>query len=229
MNAIMRLLMFVSLALGSSLYSKPAIGQVPGEFREVSFDTADGGRVFANLYGDAEHGLVLAHGAVFDKESWASQSTKLAKEGFRVLAIDFRGYGKSQAGSKKDALYFDVLAAVQYLNENGVKRISVIGGSMGGGAAAQASVESRDGEIDDLILLAHTPISRPQKLKGRKLFIVSEGDGLVTTIRKQYSAASEPKRLVVLDGAAHAQHVFRSDQAAVLMKHIVSWLKNDQP
>ena len=42
---------------------------------------------------------MLAHGAIFNKESWAKQAQLLAKEGFAVLAIDFRGYGKSQAGS----------------------------------------------------------------------------------------------------------------------------------
>ena len=193
--------------------------------REVSFRTPDGGRVFALLYGVGDHAVVLAHGAIFNKESWSEQSERFVKEGFRVLAIDFRGYGKSQAGSQKEALYLDVLAAVRYLHDQGAKRVSVVGGSMGGGASAQASVEAKEGEIDHLILLAHAPIRRPQDLKGNKLFIVSKGDRLSASVKQQYEAAPEPKKLVILDGNAHAQHIFRTDQADKLTNLILGTLK----
>ena len=199
------------------------------DFREVSFPTSDGGRVFASLYGDGDHAVVLAHGAVFNKESWGDQSVLLMKKGFRVLAIDFRGYGKSQTGSRKNARHLDVLAAVRYLHDQGAKRVSVVGASMGGGAAAQAAVESRESEIDRLILLAHSPIQRPRDIKGSKLFIVSNGDRLSQTVKQQFEAASKPKKLVVLEGKAHAQYIFRTDRADELSEHIVGWLKGNQP
>ena len=194
------------------------------DLREVSFLTSDGGRVFAAIRGSGEHAVVLAHGAVFNKESWAEQSELLVENGFRVLAIDFRGYGKSQAGSKGKALHLDVLAAVRYLHDLGAKQVSVVGGSMGGGAAALATAESKAGEIDHLILLAHSPIRRPQDLKGNKLFIVSAGDRLSRSVKQQYEDAPQPKKLVVLDGNAHAQHIFRTDRADELTKLIVDWL-----
>lgn len=227
-NMIMRLSLVTTITLGLFAPSEQAVGQEAEDFRKVAFDSSDGGRIQANLYGSGDHGVVLAHGAIFDKESWSKQSKQLAEEGFRVLAIDFRGYGKSTAGSQRNALHLDVLAAVRYLTEHGAKRVSVVGGSMGGGAAAQASVESKDGEIDALILLAHAPIRRPQNLKGRKLFIVSKGDRLLKSVQKQHSSAPDPKKLVVLDGQAHAQHIFRTDQAETLMKQIITWLKSDR-
>ena len=105
--------------------------------RPASFATADGGTVFADVYGNAGHeGVVLAHGAAFSKESWRSLAEQLAAKGFRVLAIDFRGWGKSTGGAAKDALFEDVLAAVRYLRRGGAARVSVVGASMGGGAAA---------------------------------------------------------------------------------------------
>ena len=196
------------------------------DVREVSFPTSDGGHVFASIYGAGDHAVVLAHGAVFNKESWAEQSGLLMKEGFRVLAIDFRGYGKSQAGSQKGALHLDVLAAVRYLHDQGARRVSVVGGSMGGGAAARAAAEATEGEIDRLILLAHAPIRRPQDLQGRKLFLVSGGDRLSRSVQQQYEAAPQPKKLVVLAGDAHAQHIFRTDHADELTQLIVDWLKS---
>ena len=151
MNAIMRLPVATLIALGPFLASEQAVGQKADNFREVAFDCSDGGRVYANLYGSGDHGVVLAHGAVFDKEVGAAVETasgrRVSRAGNRV-----RGYGKSTAGSQLNALHLDVLAAVRYLNEQGAKRVSVVGGSMGAGAAARASVESSEGEIDDLVL-----------------------------------------------------------------------------
>ena len=193
-------------------------------FREVSFATSDGGRVFANLYGTGDHGVVLAHGAIFNKESWAKQSEQLAAKGYRVLAIDFRGYGKSKAGSMGNRLELDLLAAVGYLRDHGAKRVSVVGGSMGGGAAAEAAVEAKEGDIDRLVLLAHSPVSRPEKMKGNKLFIVSEGDGSKRSVQRQHEAAAEPKKLVIMPGDAHAQHIFRTKHAEELMNHIFAGL-----
>ena len=224
-TVLLLLATFSSLAVSScTLADGDQASETAAE--EVSFATADGGRVFAALYGTGDHGVVLAHGAVFNKESWAQQSKRLMDEGFRVLAIDFRGYGKSQAGSQRGALHLDVLAAVRYLHEQGAKRVSVVGGSMGGGAAAQAAVESKEGEIDRLILLAHSPVSRPQDLKGNKLFIVSDGDGSKRSVTQQHKAAPRPKELVVLEGRAHAQHIFRTGQAEQLTRLIVDWLKD---
>ena len=194
-------------------------------FRKVSFDTSDGGKIHANLYGGGSHGVVLAHGAVFDKESWDEQATRLARAGLRVLAIDFRGYGDSRPGSLGRALYLDILGAVKYLEEAGCERVSVVGGSMGGGAAAQAAVEAEPGAIDRLVLLAHSPIDDPAAMRGDKLFITAKGDHLAAR-RRQFDQASEPKKWVVLDGSSHAQHIFKTPQAEELMEHILDWLTN---
>ena len=43
-------------------------------------------------------------------------------------------------------------------------------------------------------------------------------------IRKQYEQALDPKELVVLEGSAHAQFVFQTDQARPLMREIVGFL-----
>ena len=87
--------------------------------RLVTFDTADGGRIQAHLYESADRGVVLAHGAVFNKESWAPQAERLAAAGYTVLAIDFRGYGESVGGSDNRALYQDVLGGARFLESRG--------------------------------------------------------------------------------------------------------------
>src|SRR6516164_505409 len=122
---------------------------------EVTFPSPDGGLVHADLYGKGDRGVVLAHGARFNKESWRKQGRALEEAGFRVLAIDFRGYGQSegpgQARPFEAPLHLDVLAAVRYLRHEGAKSVSVIGGSMGGSATAMAAVKSEHGEIDRIV------------------------------------------------------------------------------
>ncbi len=64
----------------------------------VSFPTQDGGIVHADMYGNGDRSVVLAHGGRFNKETWATQAQALAQSGFRTLAIDFRGRGQSRGG-----------------------------------------------------------------------------------------------------------------------------------
>lgn len=199
----------------------------------VSFPTEDGGLVCADVYGKGERGVVLAHGARFNKESWAKQARALADAGFRALAIDFRGYGQSRGPGQSDIftapLHFDVLAAVRYLRKTGARSVSLVGGSMGGGAAADAVIRAEPGEIDRLVLLAALPGATPEKLKGRKLFIVARDDAdgagpRLPRIRAQFEKAPEPKKLIILDGSAHAQFLFQTDQGERLMREILRFL-----
>jgi alpha-beta hydrolase superfamily lysophospholipase len=219
----------VRVVLVSLLFAATAAAQ-----QHVSFPTQDGGRVYADLYGKGDRGVVLAHGALFNKESWAPQARPLAKAGFRVLAIDFRGHGQSRGGPNTPrglvGLSYDVLAAVRYLHETGSKDVSVVGASLGGGASAQAATEAKPGEIDRLILLAAVAIKDPQKMQGRKLFIVSEHDMLgngtprLNVVREQYEKAPGPKKLLVLSGSAHAQNIFKTDQGPRLYQAILEFL-----
>lgn len=201
---------------------------------QVSLRTQDGGLVVADIYGKGDRGVVLAHGGRFNKESWRKQAQSLAAAGFRALAVDFRGYGRSRGPGQSDPLsaplHYDVLAGVRYLRKTGAKTVSVVGGSMGGGAAVDASIEARPGEIDRLVLLAPSAGGPPEKVKGRKLFIVSrddlgpDGRPRLTRIRAQYERAREPKRLVILEGSAHAQFIFETDQGERLMREILQFL-----
>jgi len=201
--------------------------------RTISFPTEDGGRVCADLYGQGSRAVVLAHGGRFNKESWREQARALGSKGFRILAIDFRGFGCStgpgQADFDKAPFENDVLAAVRYLKAHGAKTVSVVGGSFGGAAAGDASIKSAPGEIDRIVFLGAAPNLSSEKLKSRSLFIVARDDandsGLrLPGIRAQYEKAPQPKELIVLDGSAHAQFLFQTDQNTRVMHEILRFL-----
>lgn len=207
-----------------------ALAGVAAAQEHVSFATEDRGVVYADLYGKGPRGLVLAHGGQFNKESWAKQVPAFVGAGFRVLAIDFRGYGQSRAGTAGgDGTRFDVLAAVRYLRRHGAKTVSVVGASFGGGATAEAANDSKAGEIERIVLLAAS--SAPAvKSSCRKLYIVARddvsGDGpRLPRIRASYDKAPEPKELIVLEGSAHAQFLFDTDQGERVMREILRFLE----
>ncbi len=206
--------------------------------RSVALLTQDEGLIYADVYGDDERGLVLAHGGQFTKESWAEQAKIFEAAGFRVIAINFRGRGQSRGGhrwsegsDRDEGIHFDVLAAVRYLYRSGATTVSVVGASFGGWAAGKAATEATPGEIASLVLLAAT-VDEPERLTGRTLFITTRedfrGDGTLRLpeIREKYERAPEPKELVILEGSAHAQHVFETDQGDRLMQEILRFLSD---
>lgn len=109
--------------------------------------------------------------------------------------------------------HLDVLGAVRQLKADGADQVSVVGASWGGWAAGTAAVRE-PGSISRSVLLAHSRFDEPERLSGRKLFIVAredrDGSGRLRleTIREQFERAPEPKELLVLPGAAHAQFLF---------------------
>ncbi|MCI0569040.1 MAG: alpha/beta hydrolase [Acidobacteria bacterium] len=224
-------LVAIAVMLGGEILASPN-GRWEPEL--VSFSSPDGGLVYADVYGKGDRGVVLAHGGRFNKESWESQARELAAAGFRVLALDFRGYGKSKGPGDSDPLsaplHLDVLAAVRHLRQAGAKTVSVVGGSMGGSAAADASIDAEPGEIDRLILLGAAPIKSPERVKGRKLFITARDDTTASgtprliKIREQFEKSPGPKELVILEGSAHAQFLFETEQGDRLMGEILRFL-----
>ncbi len=196
----------------------------------LNFAAADGAPVSGLQYGSGEHAVVLVPGAHGVGETWHLQAERLVASGFRVLAMDYRGLGPSSAVPQdSDKAHLDVLGAVRRLRSDGADRVSVIGASWGGAAAAKSSIAA-PGLIDRLILLAPSSIDQPESLGGRKLFIVAredrDGSGRrrVDSIRDQFERAPHPKELLVLEGAAHAQFLFLTAQGERLYSEMLRFL-----
>jgi dienelactone hydrolase len=187
-------------------------------------------RVNADLYGSGSKYVILAHGGRFAKESWKRQAESLAGAGFAALAVRYRGDtvhpdgSPNAAGSNSDNAE-DVIAAVTYSYAQGATTVFGVGGSLGGDALGEADAKLEPGRISRIVILGSSGGSAPEKLTGRKLFIVARddrsGSGLrLPEIRKHFERVPEPKKLVVLDGSAHAQFLFDTDQGSTVMDQI---------
>jgi alpha-beta hydrolase superfamily lysophospholipase len=227
---ILRLLgLSVLLVTGSAFAQKTVSIAIPSTHQRIQADLYERA---TNL--GPRHGIVLAHGGAFDRTSWLKQAQILANKGFVVLAISFRGDGKNPDGSpgafgSTPDNATDVLAAVAYFHERGVSQVSAIGGSMGGDAVGEADARSAPGEIDRIVLLGSSGGDFPEKLMGRKLFLVAREDSSgsgprLPEITRNYAKAPDPKKLVVVDGSAHAQYLFDTEQGPRVMDEILQFL-----
>jgi dienelactone hydrolase len=186
-----------------------------------------------DLYGHGTRGLILAHGGGRNRESWHKQAQALSEAGFVVLAIDYRGDTISDKGTPTfNGAYedntADVLGAAAYLRAHGAQSISGVGASMGGSALAEADAQSKPGEFERIVILASSA-DEGGALTGRKLFIVARDDvsgsgPRLPGILNSYAKAPAPKELIVLEGSAHAQAIFDTDQGPQLMKEILRFL-----
>ena len=196
----------------------------------MTFPADDGVPVTAMGYGTGTRGVVLVPGGHGVGETWSVQAERLAGAGFRVLAIDYRGRGSAaQTAPDDEKIHLDVIGAVRRLRAAGARSVAVVGASWGGWAAGTAAVAA-PGLIDRLVLLAHSPFDRPERLGGRKLFIVARDDRDGTgrprleAIRRQHDRVPPPKELIVLEGAAHAQFLFLTRQSERLYSEIFRFL-----
>jgi pimeloyl-ACP methyl ester carboxylesterase len=205
----------------------------------LSLTAEDGAEVRALLYPGGTRAVVLAHGGQYTKESWRPQALALAARGFTVLALDFRGFGESTGPGADDPLnaplHLDLLAAVRHLRSRGAQSISIVGGSLGGMAAGDAAIAARPGEIERIVFLGSRASLRDddvKKITGRKLFIVARGDANASgprlpRIRADFERVPEPRELVLVEGSAHAQALFDTDQGAEVLSAVVDFLTAD--
>jgi non-heme chloroperoxidase len=105
-------------------------------FTADSVIAKDGTRIFFKDWGSGKP-VVLSHGWPLDADAWDSQMLFLVQNGYRVIAHDRRGHGRSgQSSSGNDVdTYADDLAAV--INALDLKDATLVGHSMGGGEVAR--------------------------------------------------------------------------------------------
>jgi fermentation-respiration switch protein FrsA (DUF1100 family) len=118
--------------------SRDAVGASPGE--EVWLTAADGVK-FHGWYLRHPHamGTILhLHGNAGNLEDRRDLVKGLCALGVNVMAIDYRGYGKSEGSPDEQGLYKDTRAAYDWLlTKTTADRIVVHGESLGGGPACE--------------------------------------------------------------------------------------------
>lgn len=193
------------------------------DFELVKFKSRDGLTIEASHYNYSDtKAVIFAHGGVFNKESWYFIAEKLADLEISSLPFDFRGYGNSEKGDRKNDKD-DVLGAIDFLIRKEYKEIYLVGASMGGSAILQALDNFDAKEIKKVILLAPAggPPVRSKEID--KLLIVAEDDRHFEGGKTVYDNSSQPKSIKIYKGSAHAQFLFESEHKDDVIKRILDF------
>ncbi len=178
--------------------------------------------------------MLYLHGARWNLQGNAFRIARFRNMGFAVLAIDYRGFGKTGGDLPSEAdAYADAAIALEYLKKlvPDPARRYVYGHSLGGAVAIDLAsrnddlagiiVESTFTSIRDmagtytllrflpisLILTQHyDSLSRIEKVRVPKLFVHGTRDAFVPAWMSErlFERATGEKRMLVVEGANHS-------------------------
>jgi non-heme chloroperoxidase len=100
-------------------------------------ETRDGTKLYAKVWGEGPP-VVLIHGWPLSGDSWDPITQALAEAGFKAIAYDRRGFGRSEqpsSGYDYDTFADDLAAVIEQLG--GGQPAALVGFSMGGGEIAR--------------------------------------------------------------------------------------------
>ena len=115
--------------------------------------TPDNTKLYVKDWGEGRP-VILIHGWPLSADTWDDQAMALAEAGFRTIAYDRRGFGRSDQpwnGYDYDALTDD-LAAV--MKETGATDAALVGFSMGGGEVARYMSRHNGENVSQAVLVS---------------------------------------------------------------------------
>ena len=120
--------------------------------------TPDGVEIYYKDWGPKDGPVVtFSHGWPLSSDSWESQMLFLADKGFRVVAHDRRGHGRSSQpwqGNDRDHYADDLAAVIETLD---LKGVTLVGFSTGGGEVARYIGRHGTGRVKKAVLVSSVP------------------------------------------------------------------------
>ncbi len=120
--------------------------------------TQDGTQIFYKDWGPkTAQPLVFHHGWPLSSDDWDNQMLFFLGKGFRVIAHDRRGHGRStqtDTGNEMDTYAADVIALAKALD---LKNAVHIGHSTGGGEVARYVARAEAGRVAKAVLISAVP------------------------------------------------------------------------
>ena len=118
--------------------------------------TKDGVEIFYKDWGNGQP-IVFSHGWPLSADDWDAQMMFFVKQGYRVVAHDRRGHGRSSQvseGHDMDHYADDLAAVVAHLDLNNAVHV---GHSTGGGEVVRYTVRNGRGRVAKAVLIGAVP------------------------------------------------------------------------
>ena len=122
----------------------------------VYVTTQDGVQIFYKDWGSGQP-VVFHHGWPLSADDWDAQMMFFLGQGYRVIAFDRRGHGRSTqtaTGNDMDSYAADVVALAKYLD---LKNAIHVGHSTGGGEVARYVARAERGRVAKAVLIGAVP------------------------------------------------------------------------
>lgn len=119
---------------------------------------SDGTNLFYKDWGPkSAQPIMFHHGWPLSSDDWDSQMLFFLSKGYRVIAHDRRGHGRSDqtgSGNNMDTYAYDVAAIVQNLD---LRNVIHVGHSTGGGEVVRYASRAESGRVAKAILIGAIP------------------------------------------------------------------------
>jgi non-heme chloroperoxidase len=121
-----------------------------------TFTTKDGTSIFFKDWGTGPV-VTFSHGWPLSSDAWDAQLLFLGQQGFRVIAHDRRGHGRSGqtwTGNNMDQYADDLAELIELLD---LRDITMVGHSTGGGEVARYIARHGNSRVSRAVLIASVP------------------------------------------------------------------------
>ena len=165
-NSIRKAAAGIVVAMALTTAAAAAPGKVNGSY----ITTPDGVQLYFKDWGPKTGPVVtFSHGWPLNSDSFESQMIFLADKGYRVVAHDRRGHGRSSQpweGNDMDHYADDLATVIETLN---LKDVTVVGFSTGGGEVARYIGRHGTSRVKKAVLIGAVPplmLKTPDNLTG---------------------------------------------------------------
>jgi len=237
MTRLLLLVALLALAASTAGAAPQRAGHDCVQGGELWFYAADKTKLVGHRFGKGTTAVILGHQSGGDLCEWLPYARRLARLGYFVFPIDFRGHGMSgyRGPASAHRLAADLAAATKALRKLGKKKVFFVGASMGGLAAIVGGANTKPA-VDGVVSLSAPAdfmgmngLAAAPRLRVPVLYLAAEGDDnsgfdFSKDAQAMYArTAAADKRLEVLPGRAHGIGLLSSSVRAKTL--VESFLK----
>jgi alpha-beta hydrolase superfamily lysophospholipase len=199
----------------------------------VSFETPDGATITGELYGSGATAVLFSVMGNC-RPGWREFAQLTAAQGLMALTYPWRGCRDSGRADEAELQKFvdDARGAINFLREQGAKKIILAGASLGGLASARLAIES---QASGIVIVASPPAIPEWGIEIAaadlntdipKLFITAENDPTVaaSATRQLYDLAAEPKEWQTYPGDKHGTDLFETESGDEMQQRILEFI-----